>query len=63
VHTKMKLRRAETLINGLYSEKERWLEEIQNLTKINDTIVGDVLLSSGIISYLSAFTFDYRQVI
>ncbi|KAF3833726.1 hypothetical protein F7725_024930 [Dissostichus mawsoni] len=44
-----KLIRAEKLIGGLGGEKDRYI----NLT-------GDVLLSSGTVSYLGAFTVDYR---
>eukprot|EP00064_Thunnus_orientalis_P010890 superscaffoldBa00001518_g10919 len=44
-----KLIRAEKLIGGLGGEKDRYT----NLT-------GDILLSSGTVSYLGAFTVDYR---
>jgi dynein heavy chain len=59
----LKLERAERLIHGLGGEKARWTAQIGDLTHTYDNIVGDVLLSSAIIAYLGAFTFDYRQVI
>ena len=61
--TELKLERAERLIHGLGGEKARWTAQIGDLTHTYDNIVGDVLLSSAIIAYLGAFTFDYRQVI
>lgn len=60
--TKLKLQRAEKLINGLGGEKARWTTQIKDLSHTYDNIVGDVLLSSAIVAYLGAFTFDYRQV-
>uniref|UniRef100_A0A3B3VZN4 Dynein axonemal heavy chain 3 n=1 Tax=Poecilia latipinna TaxID=48699 RepID=A0A3B3VZN4_9TELE len=47
-----KLIRAEKLIGGLGGEKDRWTEAARQL--------GDILLSSGTVSYLGAFTVDYR---
>lgn len=41
-------------------EKVRWNEASINIEKGSSTIVGDVLLSSGVIAYLGAFTGYYR---
>lgn len=60
--TKLKIERAEKLIHGLGGEKARWKHQIKDLTHTYDHIIGDVLLSSSIVAYLGAFTFDYRQV-
>ena len=60
--TKLKIERAEKLIHGLGGEKARWTQQINDLTHTYDHIIGDVLLSSSIVAYLGAFTFDYRQV-
>ena len=60
--TKLKLERAEKLINGLSSEKARWKTQITELENTYSSIIGDVLLSSAIVAYLGAFTSDYRQV-
>ncbi|XP_076804480.1 dynein axonemal heavy chain 3-like isoform X3 [Clavelina lepadiformis] len=59
--TKVKLIRAEKLISGLGGEKERWTELTHSLESTYHNIVGDVLLSSGIVAYLAPFTPLHRQ--
>ena len=59
---KLKLERAEKIINGLSDEKTRWDLTIKKLTHTYDNIVGDVLISSAVIAYLGVFNFDFRQV-
>ncbi|XP_078610604.1 dynein axonemal heavy chain 3-like isoform X1 [Branchiostoma floridae x Branchiostoma japonicum] len=55
-----KLIRAEKLIGGLGGEKDRWSEaaRLLGIRYVNTT--GDILLSAGVVSYLGAFTVDYR---
>ncbi len=55
-----KLDRAEKLIGGLGGEKERWGLAAEELGKRFINIMGDVLISSGVVSYLGAFTVDFR---
>nr|XP_046272658.1 dynein axonemal heavy chain 3 isoform X3 [Scatophagus argus] len=55
-----KLIRAEKLIGGLGGEKDRWTEAARQLGKRYTNLTGDILLSSGTVSYLGAFTVDYR---
>ncbi|XP_014014461.1 dynein axonemal heavy chain 3 [Salmo salar] len=55
-----KLIRAEQLIGGLGGEKDRWTEAARLLGIRYTNLTGDVLLSSGTVSYLGAFTVDYR---
>ena len=55
-----KLVRAEKLIGGLGGEKDRWGEAARNLGERYTNITGDVLLSSGVVAYLGAFTVDFR---
>ncbi|XP_040611383.1 dynein heavy chain 3, axonemal [Mesocricetus auratus] len=55
-----KLVRAEKLISGLGGEKDRWIEAARQLGIRYDNLTGDVLLSSGTVAYLGAFTVDYR---
>ncbi|XP_075239189.1 dynein axonemal heavy chain 7-like isoform X2 [Convolutriloba macropyga] len=55
-----KLTRAEKLIGGLGGEKDRWTEASKTLQGIYDNLTGDVLVSSGIIAYLGAFTSAFR---
>uniref|UniRef100_A0A5F9CIR0 Dynein axonemal heavy chain 3 n=1 Tax=Oryctolagus cuniculus TaxID=9986 RepID=A0A5F9CIR0_RABIT len=55
-----KLIRAEKLISGLGGEKNRWTEAARQLGIRYTNLTGDVLLSSGTVAYLGAFTVDYR---
>lgn len=55
-----KLIRAEKLIGGLGGEKDRWTEAARLLGVKYTDLTGDVLLSSATVSYLGAFTIDYR---
>lgn len=57
-----KLIRAEQLISGLGEEKYRWNQTAKELQSNLDNAIGDVLLSSGVVAYLGAFTVDYRNV-
>uniref|UniRef100_A0A8B9VLU2 Dynein axonemal heavy chain 7 n=1 Tax=Anas zonorhyncha TaxID=75864 RepID=A0A8B9VLU2_9AVES len=58
-----KLQRAEQLIGGLGGEKTRWNETALELARKYTNLTGDILISSGIVAYLGAFTSNYRQVI
>ena len=58
----LKLQRAEKLIGGLSGEKARWQTQIQSISHTYDHIVGNVLVSAGVVAYLGSFTLDYRQV-
>ena len=57
---KAKLIRAESLIGGLGGEKSRWKGESERLGVVYTNLTGDVLISSGMISYLGAFTSTFR---
>ncbi|XP_070559445.1 dynein axonemal heavy chain 12-like isoform X2 [Ptychodera flava] len=56
-----KLVRAEKLIGGLGGEKSRWTMAAANLQHTYEHLIGDVLISSGVIAYLGAFTSQYRH--
>ena len=56
-----KLDRATKLIGGLGGEKTRWTEVAKKLGRDYTNLTGDVLLSSGFIAYLGAFTLAYRE--
>ncbi|KAL8585021.1 Dynein heavy chain 3, axonemal [Nucella lapillus] len=58
-----KLDRAEKLIGGLGGEKDRWTEAARALGERYVNILGDVLISSGVVAYLGAFTVDFRQTV
>ncbi|KAL7748727.1 hypothetical protein RI367_005881 [Sorochytrium milnesiophthora] len=53
--------RAEKLIGSLGDEKERWTKCAADLEARYTALTGDVLVSSGIIAYLGAFTKIYRD--
>lgn len=57
-----KLDRAEQLIGGLGGEKDRWSQAAVELGKQYTNLTGDVLISSGVVAYLGAFTSAFRQV-
>uniref|UniRef100_A0A8C5KTA7 Dynein axonemal heavy chain 7 n=1 Tax=Jaculus jaculus TaxID=51337 RepID=A0A8C5KTA7_JACJA len=56
-----KLDRAEQLIGGLGGEKTRWSQSALELGQLYINLTGDILISSGLVAYLGAFTSNYRQ--
>ena len=54
--------RAKKLIGGLGGEKDRWNKAAVDLARQYDNLTGDVLISSGLVAYLGAFTSAFRQV-
>ena len=56
-----KLVRAEKLIGGLGGEKDRWSTAATNLQTIYDNLLGDVVISAGVIAYLGPFTGAFRD--
>ncbi|XP_970084.2 dynein axonemal heavy chain 12 [Tribolium castaneum] len=58
---KNKLIRAQKLIGGLGGEKTRWTAAANSLQEQHDSLAGDILISSGIMAYLSPLTAFYRQ--
>ena len=56
-----RLVKAKSLINGLGGEKTRWKAESENLSIVYVNLTGDVLISSGMIAYLGAFTAKFRS--
>jgi len=56
-----KINRAEALIESLGGEKDRWTENAKVLAVDYVNLTGDVIVSSGIIAYLGAFTPDFRE--
>ncbi|OUM67642.1 hypothetical protein PIROE2DRAFT_4933 [Piromyces sp. E2] len=53
--------RAEKLIGGLGGETTRWTEASKKYGSLLETITGDALLASAMVSYLGAFTSSFRQ--
>lgn len=57
-----KLERAEQLISGLGGERDRWSQNARELGIKYNNLTGDILISSGTVAYLGAFTSAFRQV-
>jgi len=57
----IKLENALKLTSGLGSEKIRWGESAVNLRKDMVNLLGDILVAVGCISYLGAFTGNFRS--
>lgn len=60
---KLKLTRANQLINGLSGEKQRWLDQSETLTQKQKYLFGDILTATAVIIYLGPFTKPYRSSI
>lgn len=56
-----RLDRAEKLIGGLAGEKDRWFSKAQQLRQDYNNVVGNILVSSGVVAYLGVFTVTFRQ--
>ena len=56
----VKLHRAQSLLGGLGGEKVRWQAIADEMGLRYAHLIGDVLVSSGIIAYLGPFTVDLR---
>lgn len=56
-----RLTAASKLISGLAGEKVRWTEDSAKLKEDKVQLVGDVLLSSGFLSYTGPFNFAFRM--
>ncbi len=59
----MRLDLAERLTTGLSSEGKRWESETEKLEDSKTTLVGDTLLSSAFVSYISPFDAEFREAI
>lgn len=57
------LQRAEILIDNLGGEKDRWGALAKELQQFYVKLTGDVLVASGMLGYLGAFTAKYRELI
>ncbi|XP_076227649.1 dynein axonemal heavy chain 1 [Nomia melanderi] len=55
-----RMRRAVRLIVGLADEQVRWLSSVADINMSVTNAVGDILLASGAIAYLTPFTDTYR---
>jgi dynein heavy chain len=58
--TKVRLTRAQQLLEGLGGESERWERTAAELEASRGSVDGDMLVAAGCISYLGPFTAEYR---
>ncbi len=59
--TKKKIERARELLDQLKTENKRWNEQWTHLQERYKNVLGDMLISSGIVAYLGAFPANYRE--
>eukprot|EP00762_Andalucia_godoyi_P002130 ANDGO_02526.mRNA.1 Dynein-1-beta heavy chain len=57
----VKMDRAGRLIGGLGGEKIRWRNTVEVLGQQEKAVIGDVIVASGAIAYVGAFTAFFRQ--
>lgn len=56
----MKLERANALISKLKDEEKNWQKSLEQNKFFKQNLVGDIIISSGIIAYLGVFSDDFR---
>ncbi|XP_031164939.2 dynein heavy chain 10, axonemal [Sander lucioperca] len=52
---------ADKLISGLSSENERWTQDLEELKQRRVRLLGDCLVSAAFLSYVGAFSWDFRN--
>ncbi|XP_029296329.1 dynein heavy chain 10, axonemal [Cottoperca gobio] len=52
---------ADKLITGLSSENERWTQDLEELKQRRVLLLGDCLVSAAFLSYVGAFSWDFRN--
>jgi dynein heavy chain len=55
-----KCERAKSLIEKLGDEEVNWAASLKKNKEDKTNLVGDLIISSGVIAYLGVFTLDYR---
>ena len=56
-----KVELAKALITGLADERENWKDDLKRKREDKENLVGDIVISSGVIAYLGIFLKDYRD--
>ena len=49
------------ILNVLFSSSPRWTEDLEELKRKRVRLLGDCLLAAAFLSYLGAFSWDFRQ--
>lgn len=55
-----KCNRAKSLIEKLKDEEVNWAKELEITRKNKINVVGDIMLSAGVIAYMGVFTMEFR---
>jgi len=55
-----KLELAERLVNGLADEYKRWTETVKELKDLQQKLIGNCLLASAFVGYISPFSMSFR---
>jgi len=55
-----KLALAERLVNGLADEYKRWTDTVKGLKELGQLLIGDCLLASEFVGYISPFSSNFR---
>ncbi|KAG9396016.1 Dynein heavy chain and region D6 of dynein motor [Carpediemonas membranifera] len=55
-----RLNAAQRLLDGLGGERIRWTKDMEDLVASKDKLVADCLMTAAFLSYLGAFTFEFR---
>ncbi|CAK9808069.1 Dynein axonemal heavy chain 7 [Anthophora plagiata] len=58
-----KLHKAENLMTSLGGEKNHWIQFAENLKTNYNNLIGDVILTCGIISYIASYNIVFRDKI
>ena len=53
---------AEQLLQAVHEKQKQWLSAAEKMGKRYTDLIGDVLISSGVVAYLGAFTSSFRAV-
>uniref|UniRef100_A0A336KTI1 CSON011058 protein n=1 Tax=Culicoides sonorensis TaxID=179676 RepID=A0A336KTI1_CULSO len=56
-----RLQAADKLIVGLFSEKDRWTIDLQNLGVEQSNLIGTCLICASFLAYTGAFSWDFRK--
>nr|XP_050848639.1 dynein axonemal heavy chain 6 [Vespula vulgaris] len=59
--TEARLSRSDRLTSALSDEKQRWENMTEEFDKQIENLTGDILIASGVLAYLGAFTNIYRE--
>ncbi|ANQ06174.1 Uncharacterized protein PCOAH_00004920 [Plasmodium coatneyi] len=60
---KQKIQRSKMILSCLLEQEIKWNNKKKNLKKKRDLLIGDCIIVSSLINYMSYFSYEYRQVI